>query len=120
MVNEEDGKTGVGAGPSEEAGRLVRNSSALSVVSLLSVVTSFLWDVAIAARFGIGARSDAFYLAYTLPSIITSLVFLASYSILVPAVARRLGDGEREAAWRLFSIVANVVFVFAAVVGVAG
>ena len=120
MVDEEDGKGSVGAAPSEEAGRLVRNSSALSVVALLSVGTSFLWDVAIAARFGIGARSDAFYFAYTLPTIITSLVYLSSYSILVPAVVRRLGSGDREAAWRLFSIVANVVVVLVLVVGIAG
>jgi putative peptidoglycan lipid II flippase len=120
MVNKESGKESIGPTPSEEAGRLVRSSTALSVVALLSVATSFLWDVAIAARFGIGARSDAFYFAYTLPSIITSLVYLASYSILVPAVARRLGSGEREAAWRLFSTVANVIFLLAAVIGLGG
>lgn len=99
---------------------IVKSSTALSVVSLISVATSFLWDVAIATRFGISARSDAFYFAYTLPSILTSLIYLAAYSILVPAVSRRLGAGEQEGAWRLFSSVVNVVLLLTLIVSVVG
>lgn len=106
--------------PGDEARGVLRRSALLFVVTLLSVLSSFAWDVAIAIRFGISERSDAFYLAYTLPSIITTLVYLACYAVLMPAVAKRLGRGDARGAWEHFSTVMNVIILVILALGLAG
>lgn len=100
--------------------RLARNSLALAVISALNVGAGFSWDVAIAAKFGISARSDAFYLAYTVPGMIMSIVYLSCNSIIVPSVVRQLAAGARDNAWRMFSIVLNLILLASLVVGLAG
>jgi putative peptidoglycan lipid II flippase len=114
---------GAAAAPSsgdEGATGVVGSSAALSLVALLSVATSFSWDIAIAARFGISSESDSFYYAYTFPSIIAFLAYISAYSVLLPAVARRLGQHDASSAWQLFAVVSNVVLVATVVVSIAG
>lgn len=102
---------GVDATGREEPRALVRNSWILACATFVSVLSSFSWDLAIAARLGIGAGSDAFYFAYTVPSIAMSVVYIATYSVLIPPVARRLSVGDGDAAWGLFFSVANAIVV---------
>jgi putative peptidoglycan lipid II flippase len=124
-VNDAQGPNGtagaLGNGPvRREGGRLTRDSLALAAISILNMGAGFSWDIAIAATFGIGARSDAFYLAYTLPGLITSVVYLSSSSILVPAVVRDLTAGAAGEAWRIFSNVLNLIVLFSCGVGLVG
>lgn len=100
--------------------RLTFDSLTLTAIALLNMGAGFSWDVAIAVRFGISARSDAFYLAYTVPGIITSVAYLSCNSILVPTVARELATGLSDKAWRLFSILLNHILLISLAVGLVG
>ena len=104
----------------EEGRSLRRNSFALTAIALLNMGAGFSWDIAIADKFGISARSDAFYLAYTLPGMITSVTYLSCNSIMVPTVARELATGLSESAWRLFSILLNFILLISLAVGLVG
>ena len=75
---------------------LVKNSTAVSVLTGLGVMSGFLLNVVIAAKFGLGAEIDAFFVAYTLPNAIMSLALVAFSWTLVPMFARRYAEEDVE------------------------
>jgi putative peptidoglycan lipid II flippase len=72
-------------------GGLLRRSTTVSFFIGLGVVAGFLVDVLIVARFGVGAETDAFFGAYTVPFIlVTSLA--AIQPVLVTILAGFRGN----------------------------
>jgi putative peptidoglycan lipid II flippase len=75
---------------SPAGGQLLRRSTTVSFFTGLGVVAGFAVDVLIVARFGIGAETDAFFGAYTVPFIlITRLAAVQPVLISVLADYRR-------------------------------
>lgn len=100
------------AGP---PGSLVRQSGMTSVVAAVAMASSLLLDIAIAARFGAGAMTDAFFVAARIPVGITVLALAVSTQALVPTFSTWLVDRDRAEAHRLMSLMLSA----AVVVGVA-
>jgi putative peptidoglycan lipid II flippase len=108
------------AASTREGRKLRRSSASLAVISVLNMVTGFSWDVAIAAKFGISARSDAFYVAWTLPAMLTSIAYLSCNAVMVPMLARDLVSTTNEQATKRFSILLNFIIGLAMAIGLAG
>jgi len=54
--------------------RLVRSASVITPLTLLSRVTGYIRDKAIAVILGAGARSDAFFVAFRIPNMLREIV----------------------------------------------
>ena len=86
--------------PADEArGRLVRSASLITVMTLLSRVTGYVRNMAIAAFFGAGRSSDVFWAAFRIPNIFRQLVAEGALpGVFIPSYAeRRRRDGEEAA-----------------------
>jgi putative peptidoglycan lipid II flippase len=71
----------------ERRGGLVRQSFLISVAAAGGVLAGLLFDVAIAARFGKGTSTDAFFVGARIPLGITILVMTGANQALVPTFA---------------------------------
>lgn len=100
--------------------RLVSQSGAVSLLVGLGIGSNALVDIAIAAKFGLGAQLDAFFIAYTIPLVISAVTLSASNSALVPCFARNLQENGRDSTWALFSTILNVGLVAGLVIFAAG
>jgi len=93
--------------------RLLRSSTTVSFFMGLSVVAGFSVDVLIVARFGIGADTDAFFGAYTVPFIIATRM-AAIQPVLVSVL---VGYRHDESA---FAVLLNGIGLLALAVAAAG
>ena len=79
--------------------------------SSLGSLTGILVEISIAANLGLSKASDTFYVAFTVPYIITNLISATGQFSLVPFFAALEAQHPEEEVWRGFSYVANVVFL---------
>ncbi|MEA2643687.1 MAG: putative peptidoglycan lipid flippase [Chloroflexota bacterium] len=91
--------------PQRRKRSLLRQAGSTSVVAGLAVLTGFLLDVVIAATYGAGPITDAFFVAARLPLGVGALVVAAANQALVPAFAMSLSKRSEGATWRLASII---------------
>lgn len=106
------------SGSSDRDGRrgLARHSAGIAAFAGLGVLSGFLVDVAMAAIFGAGAGTDAFFIAATIPFALSSLLLAASNQVLVPLVNGWFRDaGEREALERLGRLLGTALAVGAGI-----
>ena len=102
----------VDAGPSPSLGR---SSSRIALASLVSRGTGFLRQIALVAVLGIGAVSDSYTVANTLPVIVYQLLIGGVLSsVLVPVLVRAQvedGDGGEAYTRRLLTLAAATLLV---------
>jgi putative peptidoglycan lipid II flippase len=79
--------------------------------SLLGGLTGILVETSIAAKLGLSKSSDTFYVAYTVPYIITNLLAATGQFSLVPFFAALEARHSAEELWRGFSYAVNVLFL---------
>jgi putative peptidoglycan lipid II flippase len=96
---------------SQQAGYSWARASAVMMTAILaSRLLGMLRDTVIAFRFGQNELTDAYRAAFQLPDL---LFFMAAggalSSSLMPIFSRYWETGQREEAWRVFSIVATVM-----------
>jgi putative peptidoglycan lipid II flippase len=105
-----------------ESKGLLKNSAIVAVASGLGVLGGFIQDAAVAAVFGIGVITDAFYAAYVMPSVVVSILSTAYGFTLVPVVSRLLAQEDREGkkAWYLVSNILNASFICVALLLLVG
>ena len=66
-------------------------------------------DILVAYFFGAQADTDAFFLAYRIPYLLTLMVAGALTATFVPLLSYRLATGRRKEAWDLSVNVGNVI-----------
>jgi putative peptidoglycan lipid II flippase len=91
--------------------QMFRSSLIVGVFSLLGGVAGILVETSIAARLGLSGRSDAFYVAFTIPYIITNLLSATGQFSLVPFFGTLEARHSKEDLWRGFSYAVSVIFV---------
>ena len=96
----------------------IAGAAILNIVALfLSAVTGVALQTVIAARFGVGVRTDAYWQAFRLPSLIYFLVAGGALRTgFVPVFTGYLAAGEREKAWHTFSSLTCIITLLASVV----
>ncbi len=87
---------------------LIKNSLLLTGSNLARVVTSVVLDMIIAALYGVGAKTDALFVALTIPEFVYQLLIYSYGSVLVPVFTATFKAEGRKQTWRLFSLVANL------------
>lgn len=81
----------------QRAGRsLLAGSATVSVFNALGVLAGFALDALVAAWFGVGLQTDAYFSAYRLPNAITSVLTMVAGAALVPMFARMLSEMGRD------------------------
>jgi len=92
---------GRGRGPVSDGRRgLARSSSAIAVFAGAGVLAGFLVDATMAAIFGAGAKTDAFFIAATIPFAVASLLLASTTQVLVPLVNGWFRSEDRDEALR--------------------
>ena len=79
--------------------------------NLLGGLSGILVETSIAANLGLSIRSDTFYVAYTIPYIITNLLTATGQFSLVPFFASLESSQDEKELWRGFSYVINILFL---------
>lgn len=90
--------------------QIVRSSMVVGAFSLLSGLTGILVDTSIAAKLGLSRSSDTFYIAFTVPYIITNLIGATGQFSLVPFFATLEAKHSAEDLWRGFSYAVSILF----------
>ncbi|MGZ8578964.1 MAG: murein biosynthesis integral membrane protein MurJ [Actinomycetota bacterium] len=80
---------------------VVRHTSSTSVAAALGVASGLLLDVVIAASFGAGQATDAFFVAARIPFGIAAILLVGANQALVPAISTWLERRGRRETWRL-------------------
>jgi murein biosynthesis integral membrane protein MurJ len=83
---------------------LLVQSGTTSIAAGLAVASGLLLDVAIAARFGAGTQSDAFFVGARVPLGLVAVVMVGANQALVPAISTWLVQRGRHETWRLTSL----------------
>lgn len=91
--------------------QMLRSSVVVAFFNLLGGLTGILVETSIAANLGLSVRSDTFYVAYTIPYIITNLLTATGQFSLVPFFASLESTQDENELGRGFSYVANVLFL---------
>lgn len=102
------------------AGGILRAGLTILILNLLSRLSGFVRDAAIAARFGASGATDAYLVAYTLPYALEAVVGMAFVNVMVPALSGYLSRGDREEAWRGASSVLLLSLLLLTLLSVAG
>jgi len=91
--------------------QIFQSSLVVGFFSLLGGVTGILVDTSIAAQLGLSRSSDTFYVAITVPYIITNLISATGQFSLVPFFAALEARHAAEELWRRFSYAVSVIFL---------
>ena len=83
----------------------------VGIFSLLSGVTGILVDTSIAAKLGLSRSSDTFYVAFTVPYIITNLLSATGQFSLVPFFSTLEAKHSAQDLWRGFSYAVSILFL---------
>jgi len=106
--------------PSSEISAVARAVSAVSTTKLLLLVTGLLRTSAIAATFGSGTLTDAFFIAYFIPEMVHLRLMSPLVGAFVPVMVGSLAKGDREEARRLVWTLMHWTLLLSAAVAVAG
>jgi putative peptidoglycan lipid II flippase len=100
--------------------QMLRSSIVVAFFNLLGGLSGILVETSIAAHLGLSKSSDTFYVAYTIPYIITNLLAATGLYSLVPFFASLESGGDENEVWRGFSYVINILFLGLGLIAVVG
>jgi len=104
-----------------ERSRVVRAAGIVGSATLLSRVFGFLRDMVVAAFFGAGLATDAFFVAFRIPNLLRRLFAEGSLTIaFVPVFTEYLEKKSRKDAFELAYVAFTLLSIILAVVSVAG
>src|SRR5215469_14329674 len=99
---------------------LLRSSMVVGFFSFLGSLTGIIVETSIAAKLGLSKSSDTFYVAFTVPYIITTLISATGQFSLVPFFAAVGARHSNQELWRGFSYAVNIVFLGLGAIAVVG
>ncbi|MBN2255817.1 MAG: murein biosynthesis integral membrane protein MurJ, partial [Deltaproteobacteria bacterium] len=104
-----------------ENSRVTKAASVVGFATLLSRIFGYLRDVVIAAFFGAGAATDAFFVAFRIPNMLRRLFAEGSLTIaFIPIFTEYLKKKSREEALDLANVAFTLLSIILAIVTIAG
>ncbi|MFN8218731.1 MAG: murein biosynthesis integral membrane protein MurJ [Fimbriimonadales bacterium] len=98
--------------PEPKAPNVARASGIMFASLFLSRVLGILRDTVMAAKFGVGAETDAYRLAFQIPDLIFFAVAGGALSsAFIPVFSEFLHTDREEDAWKLFSVVVTLMSI---------
>jgi putative peptidoglycan lipid II flippase len=88
--------------------QIFRALLSLSSAALLARMAGMLNQIVVTSHFGASATMDAYFVAYTLPTVLAYLFIDAIEDAVIPVYTRVRAQGNNEAASRIFSTVLNL------------
>ncbi len=99
--------------------RFARSTLIVAVFFGLEKVLGLIHNVLIARQFGLSAELDAFNTANNLPDLLFALISGGALAMaFIPVLTETLQKQDRQAAWDLFSRIANLMFLVSAGIAV--
>lgn len=99
--------------------RFARSTLIVAVFFGMEKVLGFVRQVIIARQFGLSPELDAFNAANNLPDLLFALISGGALAIaFIPVLTETLQKQDRQAAWDLFSRIANLMFLITAGISV--
>ncbi|MBN2695053.1 murein biosynthesis integral membrane protein MurJ [bacterium] len=75
-----------------------------------SRIIGYLRDAIIAAKFGAGVETDAYFAAFTLPDFLNYLVAGGAFSItFIPIFTSFMVKGDEDRGWKIYSIIISIM-----------
>lgn len=99
---------------------LLRGATVVGFFSFLGSVTGILVEISIAAHLGLSRGSDTFYIAFTVPYLITNLITATGQFSLVPFFSSYDRAGRAVDLWHGFSYALNMVALGMTAIAVIG
>jgi len=99
---------------------ILRESGKASLWIGLGITSKLMVDLVIAASFGLGTQTDAFFVAFTFPLIIEALIYPACQSGLVPVFIREMHPEHEKQKRVLFSTLFNLGLLSSLILMVLG
>jgi putative peptidoglycan lipid II flippase len=97
--------------------RFAKSTLIVAVFFGLEKVLGFARQIIIARQFGLSPELDAFNAANNLPDLLFALISGGALAIaFIPVLSETLQKQDRQAAWNLFSRIANLVFLVTAAI----
>ncbi len=104
-----------------ENARVAKAAGVVGLATMLSRVFGFLRDMVVAALFGAGFATDAFFVAFRIPNLLRRLFAEGSLTIsFVPVFTEYLKTRSREQALELANVAFTALSVILVIVSVAG
>lgn len=100
--------------------QVFRSSMVVGFFSLLGSLTGILVETSIAAKLGLSQSSDTFYVAFTVPYIMTNLISATGQFSLVPFFSSLDARHSAEELWKGFSYAVNLIFLGLLALALAG
>jgi len=105
-----------------ENARVARAAGVVGLATMLSRVFGFIRDMVVAAIFGAGFATDAFFVAFRIPNLLRRLFAEGSLTIsFVPVFTEYLKTRSRQEALELANVaftMLSVILVFVSIAGV--
>jgi len=92
----------------------------VGLFGFLGSLTGILVETSIAAKLGLSKSSDTYYVAATVPYIITNLISATGQFSLVPFFAAVSAPRSDQELWRGFSYAVNIVFLGLSAIAIVG
>jgi putative peptidoglycan lipid II flippase len=99
---------------------ILRGSLMVGSFTLLGSLTGILVETTIAARLGLSAHSDTFYVAFTIPNVIITLIYASGQFSLVPFFAPLDPEKSGDQLWHRFSYAISAIFLGMATIALVG
>ncbi len=104
-----------------ERSRVVKAAGVVGLGTLLSRIFGFLRDMVVAAFFGAGFATDAFFVAFRIPNLLRSILAEGSLTIaFVPVFTEYLKRHSKKSAFELANVAMTLLSIILACVSVAG
>ena len=100
---------------------IAKSTGTVSIATFASRILGLLREQVFAYLFGAGFTTDAFIAAFRIPNLLRDLFAEGALSsAFIPTFTKYLTDNEKEEAWRVASLVINLLMVVLSVVIISG
>lgn len=100
--------------------KVAGKSITFSIANSLAVISTSALNLTIPIRFGAGHQADAFFLAYTVPSVLTGIMTASVRFVLVPAIVRVVEEHSPTVSSRILYIICLFGFMLWSAISLVG
>ena len=104
-----------------EHAKVAKAAGIVGMATMLSRIFGFIRDMVVAAFFGAGVATDAFFVAFRIPNLLRRLLGEGSLTVaFVPVFTEYLTRKSREEAFELANIVFTILSIILVIVSLSG
>jgi len=104
-----------------EHAKVAKAAGIVGMATMLSRIFGFIRDMVVAAFFGAGVATDAFFVAFRIPNLLRRLLGEGSLTVaFVPVFTEYLTKKTREEAFELANIVFTILSIILVIVSLSG